>query len=147
MRLLCKGFLFSTMCLILIMILVGCQNNGTKKNNNDNNGQNIQETDENNHANTSRESSEQMVGEWSGAIQIPNEPLPVFISIENNDDMKGDMSIPVQGLKNHPFSSVEMSDGNVILTMDLQGQEIIFDGDITENHIEGTFTQLGQSKP
>lgn len=129
----------------LIMILAGCQNN--KSNTNDNDNKNNQTENTEDQSSTSNVRSEQMIGDWSGSIKIPENPLPIFISFENADDIKGDMSIPVQGLENHPFSSIEFSGDHVTLTMQLQGQAIIFNGEVTEASIEGTFTQQGQSFP
>lgn len=87
---------------------------------------------------------ENITGFWSGAIEIPNQPLKINVAFE---DEKGMISIPVQGLENYPLSTIKQEGKSITFTMEVQDQRIIFDGDVDGEGITGTFKQNGQSFP
>jgi len=128
----------------LVVLFTGCQNKQTKNDSNNDKeaGDNVNEEERSAH-----HSSKQMVGSWAGSIEIPNEPLPIQVTFENEQDIDGHISIPVQGLADYPFSSIRVNDDGATFTMDIQGQKATFKGDVTEGEIAGTFTQHGQSFP
>ncbi|RNF41294.1 alpha/beta fold hydrolase [Planococcus salinus] len=57
------------------------------------------------------------------------------------------ISIPVQGLQNFPLATVDFDDPGIYFDMNLQGQQISFEGELSGEEITGTFTQQGQSIP
>lgn len=87
---------------------------------------------------------EDVKGVWEGAIQVPEQPLPIVITFAKEKDS---ISIPVQGLMDYPLSSVELDGDEIYIVMDLQGQKITFDGTVKSEKISGSFTQSGQSFP
>ncbi len=89
-------------------------------------------------------SSQNIEGVWNGSINIPNQPLPLMLTFDENN---GNISIPVQGLSNYPLTGVTLNDSEVFFEMNIQGQRITFDGKIDQENITGTFTQQGQSFP
>ncbi|WP_246202662.1 alpha/beta hydrolase [Virgibacillus doumboii] len=86
-------------------------------------------------------------GKWTGSIEIPNQPLDFIVNLKKNDEWSGTISIPIQGVKDFPLSSVTVNNQDVAFFMKIQGQQISFDGKLKENTIEGTFSQQGQSFP
>lgn len=89
-------------------------------------------------------SLEMIEGVWDGSINVPNQPLPIFITFEKEI---GTISIPIQNLSDYPLTSVTLKESDLFFEMDLQGQRITFDGKIEQDKISGTFTQQGQSFP
>lgn len=90
------------------------------------------------------DSMEEITGTWEGAIQIPNQPLPIIVKFEEES---GTLSIPVQGLSDYPFSTVEFKDSDLMFNLDLQGQKLVFDGKLEDGKISGDFSQQGQTFP
>src|SRR5699024_2196812 len=86
-------------------------------------------------------------GFWDGSIKIPNQPLHIIVSFQDHDTLSGDISIPIQGVDEHPFSSIEKDDGSIVFTMEIGGQSMTFNGEASDDKIEGTFTQAGQTFP
>lgn len=89
-------------------------------------------------------SMQKITGTWKGSIQIPNQPLPIFVEFEKDG---GTLSIPVQGLRDFPFSTVEFNDPELVFDLNIQGQRIVFDGKLENDKISGDFTQQGQTFP
>src|SRR5690625_4869629 len=113
---------------IMITIIAGCSSQ-----NNDEGGEAMQET---------------LIGEWNGLIEIPDQPLPIIIEFDHEDEWTGTISIPVQGLQNYPLSTIKLDENNELLfTMEMQGDYITFDGKLEEETISGTFKQHGQTFP
>lgn len=90
------------------------------------------------------DSMEKISGTWEGSIQVPNQPLPIIVAFEGDG---GTLSIPVQGLSDYPFSTVEFKNPELIFDLDLQGQKLVFDGKLEDGKISGNFTQMGQVFP
>jgi hypothetical protein len=90
---------------------------------------------------------ETLTGEWNGSIEIPNQPLPIIIEFDHEEELTGTISIPVQGLQNYPLSTLKLENNELLFTMEMQGDYITFDGEVDEETISGTFTQHGQSFP
>ncbi|MFD2044249.1 alpha/beta hydrolase family protein [Ornithinibacillus salinisoli] len=87
-------------------------------------------------------------GNWTGEIAIPSQPLAIQMYFEQEEGMTGTVSIPVQGVKNFPLSTVELKDeGHFVLIMEIQDQYITFEGEVSDDAISGTFKQNGQSFP
>ena len=89
-------------------------------------------------------SMEKITGSWEGAIQVPNQPLPILVEFEKDG---GTLSIPLQGLSNAAFSTVEFNDPKLVFELNLQGQVLVFDGKLDDGKIRGDFTQQGQTFP
>lgn len=83
-------------------------------------------------------------GDWEGEIIIPMQPLSIEILI---DEDQATLSIPVQGIFDEPFDTVELDEQRLSLETTLQGQTILFEGEREEEEISGEFTQLGQQLP
>lgn len=83
-------------------------------------------------------------GYWEGEIQTPGQPLPIIVEFEQESGM---ISIPVQGVNEYPLSNIKLNPPDLFFEMDLQGQQITFDGELAQEKIAGTFTQQGQSFP
>ncbi|MFA1820920.1 alpha/beta hydrolase family protein [Virgibacillus oceani] len=113
--------------IIVLIVLAGC--------NNENNGE--EETVQ-----------EKLTGEWNGSIEIPNQPLPIIIEFEHENELTGTISIPVQELHNYPLSTIDLKENNELLfMMEMQGDYITFDGEVEGETISGTFKQHGQTFP
>lgn len=89
-------------------------------------------------------SLEKVEGVWEGSINVPNQPLPITVEFIKED---GNISIPIQGLNNHPLTNITLNDKNITFNMPLPGQKITFVGKLADEKITGTFTQQGQSFP
>ncbi|ANU26290.1 alpha/beta hydrolase [Planococcus versutus] len=89
-------------------------------------------------------SMEKITGSWEGAIQVPNQPLPILVEFEKDG---GTLSIPLQELSAAPFSTVEFNDPELVFELNLQGQVLVFDGKLEDGKIRGDFTQQGQAFP
>ena len=87
---------------------------------------------------------EKIAGTWEGAIQIPNTPLSITVIFSKKE---GTISIPVQGIDRYPLSAVSFSEPNLSFAMDIQGQQITFEGKAENDQITGMFKQMGQSFP
>ena len=87
---------------------------------------------------------DEITGTWEGSIQVPNQPLPIIVKFEEGG---GTLSIPLQGLSDYPFSTVEFNEPDLMFDLNLQGQRLVFDGKLEEGKIFGDFTQQGQTFP
>ncbi|MER2072324.1 MAG: alpha/beta hydrolase [Psychrobacillus sp.] len=89
-------------------------------------------------------SLENIEGVWEGTIDTPNQPLPIIIEFGLD---KGKISIPVQGVSNYPLTNVKLDESDVFFSMNIQGQNLTFNGKVEQENITGTFTQQGQAFP
>lgn len=89
-------------------------------------------------------SLERVEGVWEGSINVPNQPLPISIKFTREEGL---ISIPIQGLNNHPLTNISLSDKDITFNMPLPGQKITFAGKLQDEIMAGTFTQQGQSFP
>ncbi|WP_093856566.1 alpha/beta hydrolase [Tenuibacillus multivorans] len=90
---------------------------------------------------------DQLIGTWSGAIEVPDTPLNIIIEFHKQDELAGSISIPIQNVSEYPLTGLSFEEG-IYFRMDLPGQKIRFEGDwVDDGRIEGTFTQQGQSFP
>ncbi|WP_342514027.1 alpha/beta hydrolase [Sporosarcina sp. FSL K6-1522] len=83
-------------------------------------------------------------GTWEGSINVPNQPLPIELTFEKKG---GTISIPLQGISDYPLTSVTSKESDVFFDMNIQGQQLTFNGKVEQEKITGTFTQQGQSFP
>lgn len=89
-------------------------------------------------------SLENVEGVWEGSINVPNQPLLITIQFTKE---KGTISIPIQGLNDHPLTNIALTEQNITFNMPIPGQNISFAGIVEGEKITGTFTQQGQSYP
>ncbi|MFF2753946.1 alpha/beta hydrolase family protein [Psychrobacillus sp. NPDC058041] len=89
-------------------------------------------------------SMENILGNWEGAIQIPETPLPITIQFGEKNST---ISIPVQGLNEYPLENVKLTEPALSFDMLIQGQRIAFAGKVIKDNISGTFKQNGQQFP
>ncbi|MDQ0352076.1 pimeloyl-ACP methyl ester carboxylesterase [Alkalibacillus filiformis] len=91
---------------------------------------------------------EDLLGDWHGTIEVPEVPLNIQVSFEEEEDEEiiGFISIPVQGIDRYPLSDLEVEEEVVSFEMDIPGQFIEFEGELTENEtFEGDFNQQGHT--
>ena len=88
--------------------------------------------------------NEDILGKWQGVIDIPQMPLEVILNLQQDT---GTLTVPVQGLSDFPFESVNYDDRQLTITIDLAGSVIKIIGTLENNQIVGTFTQNGQTFP
>lgn len=81
---------------------------------------------------------------WQGMIEIPQAPLEVILNLEKHT---GSLSVPAQGLSDFAFESVDYEGDKVTIKIDLAGSLIKIVGDYSEEQIDSTFTQNGQTFP
>ena len=97
--------------------------------------------------NNTKEDGEMAVeGDWDGAIKVPDAPLHIIVSFQEDDELSGVISIPVQGIDEYPLT-VEKEKGSLVFTMNAGGEALTFTGDVEDDHITGTYTQAGQTFP
>ncbi|MBT2570820.1 hypothetical protein [Planococcus sp. ISL-110] len=83
-------------------------------------------------------------GSWEGAIQVLNQPLAITVLF---DGQQAAISIPVQGIVDFPLTAIDFNDPSIHFEMNIQNQQLLFDGTLEQETIAGTFTQQGQSFP
>ncbi len=84
-------------------------------------------------------------GKWTGTIEVPNQSLAIMVNLKNDDGWTGTISIPAQGVKDYPLSSVTVDGEKVSFFMDIQGEQLSFDGTFANESIAGDFSQRGQT--
>lgn len=89
-------------------------------------------------------SLEMVEGLWEGSINVPNQPLPISIRFTTEEGL---ISIPIQGLYDHPLTNITINDKDITFNMPIPGQKITFVGKSMNEKITGTFTQQGQPFP
>lgn len=89
-------------------------------------------------------SLEMVEGVWEGSINVPNQPLPISLKFTKEEGL---ISIPIQGLSNHPLTNISISDEEITFNMPLPGQKLSFAGKLQDEKMAGTFTQQGQAFP
>ncbi|WP_245835666.1 alpha/beta hydrolase [Virgibacillus ndiopensis] len=90
---------------------------------------------------------ENLKGSWDGTINVPNQALSITISFKKAEEWTGTISIPVQGVKDHPLTNITYDRPTIGFVMKIPGQKLLFEGTINDGIIEGTFTQHGQTFP
>lgn len=88
--------------------------------------------------------NEQLVGKWEGNIEIPNGALPIIIDLQKDS---GKLSVPAQGLTNHPFKSIKYNGDQVNVSINLNGSAVEINGTLKDGQIEATFQQNGGKFP
>ncbi|MFP3322654.1 alpha/beta hydrolase [Planococcus sp. SIMBA_160] len=83
-------------------------------------------------------------GFWQGAIEVPGQPIPFSIEFTEGE---GSLSIPLQGVENYPLSTVKFDDPEVAFDANLQGERLVFEGELNAEKITGTMTQRNQKFP
>lgn len=87
---------------------------------------------------------EALIGKWQGMIEIPQSPLEIILNLE---EASGNISVPVQGITEFAFKSIEYNGSDAVITINIAGSLIKIAGTLKNETIEGTFTQNGQSYP
>ncbi|TRM13199.1 alpha/beta fold hydrolase [Lentibacillus cibarius] len=84
-------------------------------------------------------------GKWTGTIEVPNQSLAIMVNLKNDDGWTGTISIPAQGVKDYPLSSVTVDGEKVSFFMEIQREQLSFDGTFANESIAGDFSQRGQT--
>lgn len=93
--------------------------------------------------------AETLEGYWKGQIAIPNAPLAIAVTLENEAEANwsGTIDIPAQGLSGFGLNGIEVEEGSVRFTMAGIPGEPTFRGEFGDDQISGTFSQGGQDFP
>ncbi|MGI2329150.1 hypothetical protein [Planococcus sp. YIM B11945] len=70
----------------------------------------------------------------------------MLIIVEFGED-DGTLSIPLHGLSDFPFLTVEFNDRDLVFEINLQEQRLVFAGKLEDGKISGNFTKQGQTFP
>lgn len=87
-------------------------------------------------------------GHWRGKIEVPGSPLEIDVDfVTENGALSGDISIPVQGLRDHALADVVVAGRDVDFKIPGVPGDPRFDGTLSEDggRIDGTFAQGGAS--
>ncbi|MGP4076246.1 alpha/beta hydrolase [Halobacillus sp. K22] len=84
-------------------------------------------------------------GEWSGSIQVPDQPLNITVKFRNEESLEGSISIPAQNIEDYPLSQVSLNGKELAFQMSISGQSLRFIGAVEKDSISGTFTQSGKN--
>lgn len=90
------------------------------------------------------EAASKIDGFWQGAIEVPGQPIPFSIEFA---DGEGALSIPLQGVKNYPLSTIKFEDPKVAFDTTIQGERLVFEGALESETITGQMTQQNQKVP
>ncbi|MEG0385982.1 MAG: alpha/beta hydrolase [Solibacillus sp.] len=85
-----------------------------------------------------------LFGEWKGNIEIPNSPLEIIVSLDENT---GALSVPIQNISNLQAESFSLNGNNFKMDIMFKGQKIIIEGTVHNGLLEGTFSQNGSTFP
>ncbi len=118
---------------LTLLLIAGCNNE--------------EQPDAGDNETTVNESTEWLEGGWSGAIEVPGQPLHIEVAFASDESLTGTISIPVQGLESYPLSDIQFEGDEISFIMALPNEDVMFDGEVIEDSISGTFTQSGQSFP
>ncbi|MFF2480654.1 alpha/beta hydrolase [Paenibacillus sp. NPDC058071] len=88
--------------------------------------------------------NQQFIGEWSGDIEIPKQPLPIQLTLDKD---KGTFSVPVQGLHDYPFEKPDYDGDAVAIRFILNQSTIQIEGELKDGKIAAVFKQNGGSFP
>jgi len=90
--------------------------------------------------------SQEITGEWNGALNVQNTSLHLVFHINKTDaGYSATMDSPDQGAKGIIMSHVTFE--NQVLTIEMRIANIKYTGTLDKNTITGTFIQAGQSMP
>ena len=90
--------------------------------------------------------SQEITGEWEGALSIQNTTLRLVFHINKTDiGYSATMDSPDQGAKGIKMSHITFE--NALLTIELRIATIKYTGTLDKNTINGTYSQAGQSMP
>lgn len=82
---------------------------------------------------------------WVGNINILDHDIEMVVELIADDEQdRGYLTIPVQGLRNHPFAVVKIDDKEVTLHFTSGGVTAYFEGIYDGDSIQGEFRQEGQ---
>jgi len=90
------------------------------------------------------ETASKIDGFWQGAIEVPGQPIPFSIEFAGNEGL---LSIPLQGVENYPLSTVKFNDPEVAFDVTIQGERLVFEGELNAEKITGQMTQQNQNFP
>jgi pimeloyl-ACP methyl ester carboxylesterase len=100
------------------------------------------------HQSNAQESSNNLIGNWSGKIELPMMKLEIIfkISMDENGKPKATFDVPVQGAKNLPVGEVLATADSLILNVPVISGT--YNGEIVSNDsIAGKWFQSGRTMP
>jgi uncharacterized protein len=84
-------------------------------------------------------------GSWSGSIATPGTPLEVVVHLTSEEPPSGTIDIPAQGARGLPLDAVTIDGRDVTFRIAGVPGEPTFRGSVTNDRMEGTFTQGGMT--
>ncbi len=85
-----------------------------------------------------------LVGDWDGQISIMGTQLGFVVHFsEEGGELSGTLDIPQQGARGMPLHGVSFDAPNVQFAILSGPQEAVFEGELADGSVEGTFTQAG----
>ncbi|MDQ0159351.1 alpha/beta hydrolase [Alkalibacillus salilacus] len=98
---------------------------------------------------TEERTLDELLGQWHGAIEVPNMPLEIQLTFEEddeNEEIVGFIDIPAQGIDQYPLSELELEEEQVRFKMDIPGQFVEFVSDLPhDDTLTGEFSQQGHT--
>lgn len=86
-------------------------------------------------------------GRWDGAIELPGSPLDISVTLRRNEVWVGTIDIPAQDATGVPLENVQLNGASVRFAIaDIPG-EPTFEGTLSSDMLEGTFSQSGEAFP
>lgn len=106
-------------------------------------GGNGEDTDEPDEQSGQEEAEmERLLGSWVGDIDLQGTKLPIEMVFH---DGEGHLNIPMQNLHEHPLDLIEVTEDDVYIEMQINGQTSTFDGGFNgDDDITGTYTESNQ---
>lgn len=89
-----------TLVALLLILCVGCSNNESSK------------------------ELPEINGDWYGAIETPNAPLPIEITFDHDEELTGTITIPPQNIQGFSLSNMSFQDEELSFDMEIPGQVI-----------------------
>lgn len=87
------------------------------------------------------------VGRWDGAIELPDTPLRVSVDLQKDESWRGTIDIPTWNTTGAPLEEVRVEGQSINFAIaDIPG-EPTFDGTLSGDTVQGTFSQSGESFP
>lgn len=66
-----------------------------------------------------------IAGNWQGIIQMPSQSLPIKIRFS---EQSASISIPEQGITNHPLTNIRFDETSLYFKMNIQNQQLLAAG-------------------
>ncbi len=91
-------------------------------------------------------SAQDITGKWNGLLKLPNNPLNLVFHIQQDSSgLTGTVDSPDQHATGLPMTAVQFQDS--LLHVEMTNLNVVYDGKLVKNRIEGFFKQNGMVIP